>query len=134
MKQSKTVGSSKHGVVGRTPGKKKTPHKHTQEIHQNNGHHPHGLDKYFQVLPLVENFLNETDPQLKKSNGIFFTPYPVVSFIVRSIHSILKEKMGKPLGLADEAVKILDPAAGTGVFLIAAARQAIDEMARKYGK
>jgi hypothetical protein len=44
---------------------------------QANGHHPHGLDKYFQVLPLVENFLNETDPQLKKDNGIFFTPYPV---------------------------------------------------------
>jgi hypothetical protein len=35
--------------------------------------------------------LNETDPQLKKDNGIFFTPYPVVSFIVRSIHEILKK-------------------------------------------
>jgi predicted helicase len=57
----------------------------------------------------------------------------VVSFIVRSIHEILKEKLGKPLGLADESVKILDPAAGTGVFLIAAARLAIDEMARICG-
>jgi predicted helicase len=101
---------------------------------QAKGHHPHGLDKYFQVLPLVENFLNETDPELKKDNGIFFTPYPVVSFIVRSIHSIFKEKLGKPLGLADETVKILDPAAGTGVFLIAAARLVIDGMTRKYGK
>ena len=64
---------------------------------QGNGYHLHGLDKYFQVLTLVENFLNETDPQLKKDNGIFFTPYPVVSFIVRSIHEILKEKLGKPL-------------------------------------
>jgi predicted helicase len=133
MEQSKKVGESKPGVAGRTPGKKKTPHNHTQEIHQNNGHQPDGLDKYFQVLPLVENFLNETVPKLKKSNGIFFTPYPVVSFIVRSIHEILKEKLGKPLGLAAEKVKILDPAAGTGVFLIAAARLAIDEMARKYG-
>jgi predicted helicase len=132
MEQSKTVGVSKPGEAGRTPGKKKTTHNQTQEIHQNNGHHLDGLDKYFQVLPLVENFLNETDPQLKKSSGIFFTPYPVVSFIVRSIHAILKEKLGKPLGLADETVKILDPAAGTGVFLIAAARLAIDEMARKY--
>ena len=100
---------------------------------QANGHHPHGLDKYFQILSIVENFLNETDPQLKKGNGIFFTPYPVVSFIVRSIHEILKEKLGKPLGLADETVKILDPAAGTGVFLIAAAQLAIDEMARIFG-
>lgn len=57
----------------------------------------------------------------------------MVSFIVRSIHEILKEKLGKPLGLADETVKILDPAADTGVFLIAAARLAIDEMARIFG-
>ncbi|NIM14729.1 MAG: N-6 DNA methylase, partial [Candidatus Aminicenantes bacterium] len=131
--QSKAAGSSKPRLTGRTPGKEKTPPNLTQEIHQNNGNHPHGLDKYFQVLPLVENFLNETDPQLKKDNGIFFTPYPVVSFIVRSIHEILKEKLGKPLGLADETVKILDPATGTGIFLVATARLAIDEMARKYG-
>jgi hypothetical protein len=58
MKQSKAVESSKPGVTGRTSGKKKTPPNLTQEIRQNNGHHPHGLDKYFQVLPLVENFLN----------------------------------------------------------------------------
>jgi len=134
MEQSKAGVSSKPSVTGRTPGKKKTPPNFTQEIHQNNGHHPDGLDKYFQVLPLVENFLNETDPKLKKDNGIFFTPYHVVSFIVRSIHEILKEKLGTPLGLADETVKILDPAAGTGVFLIAAARLAIDEMTRKYVK
>jgi predicted helicase len=63
-----------------------------------------------------------------------FIPYPVVSFIVRSIHEILKEKLGKPLGLADETVKILDPAAGTGVFLTAVARLAIDEMALIFGK
>jgi len=134
MKQSKKAGLSKAEVSGGTPRKREILHKHTQEIHKNNGHHPHGLDKYFQILPLVENFLNETDPQLKKGNGIFFTPYPVVSFIVRSIHEILKEKLDKPLGLADETVRILDPAAGTGVFLIAAARLAIDEMTRKYGK
>jgi predicted helicase len=101
---------------------------------QAKGHHPHGLDKYFEILPLVENFLNEVDPKQKRQSGIFFTPYPVVSFMVRSIHAILKEKFGKPLGLADEKVKILDPAAGTGIFLISAAQMAIDEMARKYGE
>jgi len=104
MEQSKTVGSSKPGVAGKTPGKKKSPSNLTQEIHQKGCHHPDGLDKYFQILPFVESFLNETNPQLKRSNGIFFTPYPVVSFIVRSIHTILKKKLGKPLGLADETV------------------------------
>jgi hypothetical protein len=116
MEQSKKVGASKPAVAGRTPGKKKTPHKHTQEIRQNNGFQLDGLDKYFQVLPLVENYLNETDPQLKKGNGIFFTPYPVVSFIVRSIHEILKEKLGKPLGLAEDSVKTLDPVAEIATY------------------
>jgi len=76
---------------------------------QTNGHHPDGLDKYFQILPLVENFLNETDPQLKKDNGIFFTPHPVVSFIVRSIHAILKKKLGKPLALQTKRSKSWTP-------------------------
>lgn len=133
MEQPTTVESSKPEVTGRTIGKKKTSLDHSKGSHQNNGYQPDGLDKYYEVLPLVENFLKETDPKLKKKNGIFFTPYPVVSFIVRSIHEILKEKLSKPLGLADETVKILDPAAGTGVFLITAARLAIDEMARIFG-
>ena len=92
------------------------------------------IERYFQILPFIENFLNKTDPHIKKENGIFFTPSPVVSYIVDAIHTILKEKFDKPLGLADETVKILDPAAGTGIFLIAAARLAIDEMTRKYGR
>ena len=94
MEQAKKVEVSTPGVAGRTPGKKETPHKNPQKINQNNGFQLDGLDKYFQVLPLVENFLNETDPQLKRSNGIFFTPYPVVSFIVRSIHEILGLALG----------------------------------------
>ena len=106
----------------------------SKETHQNTGNPLDGLDKYFENLPLLEEFLKENDPQHKKDNGIFFTPLPVVSFIVRSINQILKEKLDKPLGLADETVKVLDPAAGTGVFLIAAARMAIHELTRKYGK
>ena len=118
MEQPKKVGASKPEVAGKTPGKKKTPINLTQHIHQTNGLYPDGLDKYFQVLPLVENFLNKTEPKLKKESVIFFTPYPVVSFIVRSLHAILKEKLGKSLGLAGETVRILDPAAGMRVFLI----------------
>jgi hypothetical protein len=64
------------------PGQKQTPHDHSKGSHQNSGHHLEGLDKYFEVLPLVENFLNETDPKRKQQSGIFFTPYPVVSFIL----------------------------------------------------
>ena len=58
MEQFKPVESSEPGEPGRTPGKKKTPHNHTKGNHQNNGHNLNGLDKYFQVLPVVESFLN----------------------------------------------------------------------------
>ena len=58
MEQSTKIGQSKPGVVGKTPEKKKTPASLTKEIHQNNGQLPDDLDKYFQVLPFVESFLN----------------------------------------------------------------------------
>lgn len=133
MDLSNVAKSSKPGEAGRIPGKKTIPLNLKQEIIQTCGHKPDELDKCFEVLPLVEDFLNEPDAQLKIGNGIFFTSYPVVSFIVRSIHEILKEKLGKPMGLVDETVKILHPVAGTGVFLIATTRLAIDEIARIFG-
>jgi hypothetical protein len=47
------------------------------------------LEKCFQTLPILEKLLEAYDPHFKKENDIFFTPQPMVSFILRSIHSIL---------------------------------------------
>jgi len=69
------------------------------------------------VVHFYEDFLREYDPKEKKLRGVFYTPEPVVKYIVRSIDYLLKEKFDKPLGLADEDVYILDPACGTGTFL-----------------
>ncbi len=69
------------------------------------------------VVHFYEDFLREYDPKEKKLRGVFYTPDPVVKYIVRSIDYLLKEKFDKPLGLADEEVYILDPACGTGTFL-----------------
>jgi len=49
--------------------------------------------------------------------GVYYTPEPVVSYIVRSIDHLLKDRFGKPQGLADEKTLILDPAVGTATFL-----------------
>ena len=49
--------------------------------------------------------------------GVYYTPEPVVSYIVRSIDHILKTRFGKPQGLADDDALILDPAVGTATFL-----------------
>jgi predicted helicase len=69
------------------------------------------------VVHFYETFLAAYDPKLRKSRGVYYTPEPVVQFIVNSVDWILREKFGKPLGLADPEVNILDPAAGTGTFL-----------------
>jgi len=69
------------------------------------------------VVHFYETFLREYDPQERKIRGVYYTPEPVVSYIVRSVDWLLKEKFGRPDGLADPNVYILDPAAGTGTFL-----------------
>ena len=69
------------------------------------------------VVHFYETFLAAYDPKLRESRGVYYTPGPVVQFIVNSVDWILREKFGKPLGLADPEVNILDPAAGTGTFL-----------------
>jgi hypothetical protein len=68
------------------------------------------------IVHFYETFLSEYDPQIREKRGVYYTPEPVVSFIVRSVHRILKEHFGKPDGLADIHIKILDPAAGTLTF------------------
>lgn len=66
-------------------------------------------------LHFYETFLAEYNPKLRKSKGVYYTPIPVVEFIVNSVDEILKEKFGKRLH--DDGVTILDPATGTGTFL-----------------
>jgi len=66
--------------------------------------------------------------------GVYYTPEPVVSYIVRSIHSILKEKFNRADGFASNTVTVLDPAAGTLTFLAETAKLAVGEFVSKYGE
>lgn len=75
------------------------------------------------VVHFYETFLGTYDPKLRKNRGVYYTPEPVVSFIVRSVDEILKSHFRTSWGLADENVKVLDPAAGTGTFLYSTIRQ-----------
>lgn len=59
------------------------------------------------------------DAEMRKKRGVYYTPPPVVNFIVRAINDILKETFGIAQGLADrKKVNVLDFATGTGTFLI----------------
>lgn len=88
------------------------------------------------VIHFYENFLAEYDPSLRKARGVWYTPAPVVNFIVRAVDDILKTEFGLNEGLSDTSktkikvdyqgkkveqevhkVQILDPAAGTVTFL-----------------
>jgi len=93
------------------------------------------------IIHFYETFLAEYDPALRKSRGVWYTPQPVVQFIVQAIDDILKQDFGLPQGLTDTSrvnlkqhvmqndgsikeeekeyhrVQILDPATGTGTFL-----------------
>ena len=69
------------------------------------------------VVHFYETFLAAYNPSLRERRGVYYTPEPVVKYIVRSVDHILKMRFQRPLGLADENTLILDPAAGTGTFL-----------------
>ena len=88
------------------------------------------------IIHFYEDFLSEYDPKLRKARGVWYTPKPVVDFIVRAVDDILKTEFNLPQGLADTSktkikvelqgkkveqevhkVQILDPATGTGTFL-----------------
>lgn len=103
------------------------------------------------IIHFYETFLAEYDPKLRKSRGVWYTPEPVVNFIVRAVDDILKTEFGLSQGLADTTkikvkrkvptndkraksgfkeieqevhkVQILDPATGTGTFLAEVVKQ-----------
>ncbi|MEA2103217.1 MAG: type ISP restriction/modification enzyme [Candidatus Cloacimonadota bacterium] len=85
------------------------------------------------IFHFYETFLSEFDPKMRKKRGEYYTPLPVVSYITKSLHQILKEKFGKPYGFASENVTVLDPAAGTLTFLAETAKLAVDEFTSSFG-
>ena len=88
------------------------------------------------VVHFYETFLGAYNPLLRKARGVWYTPQPVVNFIVRAVDDVLKSEFGIKEGLADSSkkkikvdyqgkkiekevhqVQVLDPATGTGTFL-----------------
>lgn len=78
------------------------------------------------IIYLYEDFLASYNPEEKENRGVFYTPVEVADFIVRNTDTILKNHFGKEFGLANHDVKILDPAAGTGTFLLNAFEKALE--------
>ena len=85
-------------------------------------------------LYFYEDFLAVYDPNLRRDMGVYYTPAPVVGAMVRLTDAVLKQGFGFSLGLAEEEVTLLDPATGTGTFLLAALEQALNSVAELYGE
>lgn len=69
-------------------------------------------------LHLYEHFLEIYDSDLRKQSGSYYTPNEVVSFMVRFVDDILRDKFGCEGGFAADDVVVVDPAMGTGTFLL----------------
>lgn len=98
------------------------------------------LDEYYKkrkgedpIVHFYETFLNIYDPATREKRGVYYTPEPVVKYIVRSIHTLLKTHFDLPDGLAAKEVTLLDPAAGTLTFPAEAVKLAVEEYTNRYG-
>jgi predicted helicase len=99
------------------------------------------LDEYYHkgkgedpIVHFYETFLNIYDPATREKRGVYYTPEPVVKYIVRSIHELLKAHFNLLDGLASKEVMLLDPAGGTLTFPAEAIKLAVEEFTGKYGE
>ena len=85
-------------------------------------------------LYFYEDFLAAYDPKLRKDAGAYYTPVEVVLAQVRLVNDVLTNRLGKPMGFADSDVITLDPAAGTGTYLLGAIDHALARVHAEQGK
>ena len=110
------------------------------------------------MIHFYEDFLSAYDQRLRKNCGVYYTPQPVVNYIIRAVDEILQSEFGLPMGLADTSktkvkvlnqkvkksdkdtyevethkVQILDPATGTGTFLAEVIHAIHDKMKGQQG-
>jgi len=76
------------------------------------------FDEGHAVLYFYEPFLKAYDPDLRKALGVWFTPPEIVKYMVARVDHVLRTELGIEDGLADERVYVLDPACGTGAYLV----------------
>ncbi|ECZ4651358.1 N-6 DNA methylase [Campylobacter jejuni] len=80
-------------------------------------------------LHFYETFLASYDPKLREVRGVYYTPAPVVNFIINAIDEILKQDFNHKKGLSEalnKDITLLDFATGTGTFLLEAFRKALE--------
>ena len=80
------------------------------------------------ITYFYEPFLEAFDPDLRKELGVWYTPPEVVQYQVRKIDRLLRDHLNCPHGFADKRVVVLDPACGTGAYLLEVLRCIAEEI------
>ena len=111
------------------------------------------IDEKDPIIHFYEDFLKEYDPDERRKMGAYYTPLPIVRFIVKEVDTILKREFGIAKGIADtekktitverqgkkvkqevHRVQILDPAVGTATFLNEVIKQIHDTFKGQEGR
>jgi predicted helicase len=84
-------------------------------------------------LYFYEDFLAAYDPELRRDAGAYYTPKEVVRAQVRLIDRLLTDKLHRPMGFAESSVITLDPAVGTGTYLLGVIDHALRRVSTEMG-
>jgi len=84
-------------------------------------------------LNFYEDFLAEYDPKLRRDAGAYYTPVEVVKAQVCIVDELLRGKFGKKYGFATGGVNVLDPAVGTGTYLLGVIEHALETIQQTEG-
>ncbi|MCI0499316.1 MAG: N-6 DNA methylase, partial [Planctomycetales bacterium] len=84
-------------------------------------------------LFFYEDFLAAYDPKLRKESGVYYTPLEVVRCQIRLIDEILHMHLGKEMGFVETGVATLDPAVGTGTYLLGIIDHSLQRVEKEEG-
>lgn len=84
-------------------------------------------------LHLYERFLEVYDPELRKQTGSYYTPVQVVDSMIGMVDGLLKDRLGQPLGFASDQIVVVDPAMGTGTYLLNIIEHAAEAITEEEG-
>ena len=84
-------------------------------------------------LYFYEDFLAEYDPKMRRDRGVYYTPVPVVQAQIRLVAELLETRFDAEFSFVDPHVITLDPATGTGTYILSAVQHGLDQIARVKG-
>lgn len=84
-------------------------------------------------LYFYEDFLAKYDPKMRKDRGVYYTPVPVIQTQVKLVAELLADHFDAEFSFVDPNVITLDPACGTGTYILTAIKHGLDQISNARG-